>query len=159
MTKRSDNTPGKWDESLSTGVSLLDEQHQALFDCLNDLEKATKQQAMLATFHAMEKLGRYVKDHFSAEERLMKQCGYPWLTEHLQEHRSFSDKLFELRKCYLDHDISADLIAFLREWLERHVARTDMDYVPYLQVDTRHLAGDPASAPEAGVRMVSLLEW
>lgn len=154
-----ENFPGEWNASLSTGVHLLDEQHQALFECLNDLEKATRQQAILATFHAMEKLGRYIRDHFSAEERLMKTCGYPWLVEHMQEHRSFSDKLFELRKSYLDHDISADLIDFLRDWLERHVAQTDMDYVPYLQVETGQSECNYAQPLASGARTLSLLEW
>jgi len=169
MTSRCKNNPGrrdenkrdgnKWDANLSTGVHLLDEQHQALFECLNDLEKATKQQAMLATFHAMEQLSRYIRDHFSVEERLMKLCGYPWLVEHVQEHRSFSDKLFELRKSYLDHDISAGLIDFLRDWLERHVTQTDMAYVPYLQAETDTDQCSCAQPPASAARSLSLLEW
>ncbi|MBI5921313.1 MAG: hemerythrin family protein [Betaproteobacteria bacterium] len=158
MTDRRESCPGGWDAGLSTGVRVLDEQHQALFACLNDLEKAATQQAMLATFHAMEQLSRYIRDHFSAEERLMKMYGYPWLAEHMQEHRSFSDKLFELRKDYLDHDISADLIDFLRDWLERHVAQTDMDYVPYLHGEAAQRECACAPGAEAGARTLCLLE-
>ena len=159
MTGLLERLTGKRDGKLSTGVRLLDDQHTALFECLHDLEIATAQRAMLATFHAMEQLSRYVRDHFSAEERLMKMHGYPGLTEHVQEHRSFSDKLFELRKIYVDQDISSDLIDFLRDWLEHHVAHIDMAYVPYLQVDAApvDLALLPASARTA--KPLNLLEW
>lgn len=148
-----------WDAKLSTGVRLLDEQHVALFDCLQYLERATAQKAMLATFHAMEQLSRYVKDHFSAEEHLMKINRYPGLAEHVKEHRQFCDKLFELRKTYLDHDISLDLIDFLRAWLEQHVAQTDMAYVPYLDAgQSRDAAAISSGAPGQG-RSHHSLEW
>lgn len=157
MTDQFEKSAGKWAASLSTGVRLLDEQHMALFDCLQNLERAAAQKAMLATFHAMEQLSRYVKDHFSAEERLMKMYGYPGLPEHMQEHRSFCDKLFELRKVYLDHDISADLIELLRDWLEDHVAHIDMAYVPYFKAE-KPLA-ELVPMPAAAARPLNLLEW
>ena len=148
-----------WDARLSTGVSLLDEQHIALFDCLQYLERATAQKAMLATFHAMEQLSRYVRDHFSAEEHLMKVSCYPGLAEHVNEHRVFCDKLFELRKTYLDHDISSDLIDFLRAWLEQHVAQTDMAYVPYLKGHRVDADACAALAPTPAGRPQDPLEW
>ena len=126
-----------WDTSLSTGVSALDDQHKALFDCLDMLAGAALERSMLRTFHVMEQLNSYVHHHFAEEEFLMRTHGYPGLPDHIKEHRSFTNKLFQLRKTYLDRDISADLIVLLRQWLVQHVAQTDMQYVPYLTADRR----------------------
>ena len=39
-----------WDATLSTGVSSLDDQHKALFECLNMLEGATLEKEHAADF-------------------------------------------------------------------------------------------------------------
>ena len=75
--------------------------------------------------------------HFAEEEFLMRMHDYPGLPDHIKEHRSFTNKLFQLRKTYLDRDISSDLIVLLKEWLMQHVSKTDMQYVPYLTADRR----------------------
>lgn len=121
-----------WSGDLATGVPTLDQQHRALFLCVAELERAAGERTMLSTFHAMEQLSRYAREHFAEEERLMRMGGYPDIEDHIEEHDSFRHRLFELRRSYLDHDISTDLIALLRAWLEAHVQNTDMDYVPYL---------------------------
>lgn len=121
-----------WSEDLATGVPSIDQQHQALFGCVGELERAAAERTMLSTFHAMEQLNRYAREHFAEEERLMRLHSYPQIDEHMEEHRQFTHRLFELRRVYLDHDISTELIAMLRTWLEEHVLQTDMGYVPYL---------------------------
>jgi hemerythrin len=121
-----------WSGKLSTGVPALDQQHQAIFRCLSELEKAVGDKTMLSTIHAMEQLRSYTHEHFAEEERLMALVGYPDIDTHIVAHRDFRRRLFELRRTYLDHDISAELILMLRDWLARHIAGTDMEYVPYL---------------------------
>lgn len=125
-----------WSEELSTGVPTLDEQHQAIFFYLSELEKAVGEKTMLSTIHAMEQLRRYTHEHFAEEERLMARAAYPDIAAHIAAHRDFRRRLLELRRTYLDHDISAELILMLREWLAQHIAGIDMDYVPYLAATT-----------------------
>jgi len=125
-----------WSDDLATGVPTLDRQHQALFLCVAELERAAGERTMLSTCHAMEQLSRHARQHFAEEERLMRMNSYPDLEEHIEEHHDFSHRLFELRRSYLDHDISTDLITHLRAWLKDHVQKTDMDYVPYLAMRT-----------------------
>lgn len=137
MADRLADASMEWDTTLSTGVSSIDTQHKALFDCLNLLEGAALERNMLRTFHVMEQLSGYVHNHFAEEEFLMRTHGYPGLPDHVKEHRSFTNKLFQLRKTYLDRDISAELIVLLREWLAQHITQTDMQYVPYLTADRR----------------------
>jgi hemerythrin len=121
-----------WSDELSTGVESLDAQHKALFDCLIMLEDAAEQRSMIKTFTVMERLSNYVYKHFAEEESLMRFHNYPRLSEHIREHRDFTNRLFGLRRTYLDRDINGDLLLVLREWLMLHLSKSDMEYVPYL---------------------------
>ncbi|MDD5250063.1 MAG: bacteriohemerythrin [Rhodocyclaceae bacterium] len=146
MTDRAESAPMAWDAAISTGVASLDEQHRSLFECLNLLEEAAVERSMLRTFHVMEQLSNYVHSHFAEEEFLMRMHDFPGLAGHMREHRSFTNRLHQLRKIYLDRDISRDLVVMLREWLTHHVAQTDMEYVPYLTAARRLDLGLPAVA-------------
>lgn len=126
------DAPFNWSDELSTGVPTLDGQHQAIFRCLAELERAIGDKTMLSTIYALEQLRIYVQEHFAEEERLMALAGYPDIGPHIAEHAEFRNKLLMLRRTYLDHDISRDLVSMLRDWIAEHVAGTDMDYVPYL---------------------------
>lgn len=128
----------QWTAALSTGVASLDAQHRNLFECLSLLEQAAAERSMLRTFYVLEQLSNYAHTHFSEEEFLMRVHQYPGVGDHMREHRSFTNRLHELRKIYLDRDISVELVTMLKDWLTHHVSKVDMDYVPYL-VPSRRL--------------------
>jgi hemerythrin-like metal-binding protein len=132
----------QWDERLATGVSALDEQHRSLFECVNLLAEATSERSMLRTFYVMEQLSSYVHTHFAEEEFLMRVHGFPGLADHIREHRTFTNRLHQLRRIYLDRDVSVDLVVMLKDWLKNHVTQVDMQYVPYLAAPA---SADPAS--------------
>lgn len=132
-----------WNENLSTGVDALDAQHKALFDCMSLLEAATQEKSLIRTCYFLEQLSNYVNCHFSEEEYQMRIHDYPGLVDHVWEHRDFSNRLYHVRSAYLDRDITGDLVALLRDWLVQHVARSDMDYVPYLTPERRLLPVTP----------------
>ena len=151
MTDRVDPASPEWDAAISTGVASLDQQHRALFECVSLLEEAAAERSMLRTFHVMEQLSNCVHSHFAEEEFLMRTHDFPGLADHVREHRSFTNRLYQLRKIYLDRDISSDLVAMLRQWLAHHVSRTDMEYVPYLTAERRlDLSALPVAANDGG---------
>ena len=123
----------QWTEALSTGVSLLDEHHRAIFQWLAELERAAVDERRLFGAYAVTRLSHYVREHFTVEEALMKSVGYPGLADHLAEHAVFRAKLRELQTESVGHDISHDAVNFLSDWLCDHIARVDMAYVPYLK--------------------------
>lgn len=120
-----------WDESLSTGVRVLDEQHQDLFRYFDWLLSATREQRVLRTAYALTQLEHYARDHFDAEERLMRSGGFPGLESHRFEHRQFAEQMTRFRRHFQSQDISEELTQFLASWLERHVRTSDMAYVRY----------------------------
>jgi hemerythrin-like metal-binding protein len=122
----------QWTPALSTGIPLLDEQHQTIFRWLAELENATAEQRTLFGAYAITRLQSYVRDHFSAEEALMRAAGYPDLDRHVAEHEAFRRRLAELQLRAMVQDASSETVEFLRDWLVNHIGKTDMAYVPCL---------------------------
>lgn len=123
----------EWTPSLSTGNEVLDEQHKAIYRWLAELDSAAADSRTLFGAYAITRLKNYTRNHFAAEEALMKASGYPGLTEHIAEHESFRARLAELHLKSISEDISADTVKFLTNWLTNHIAKSDMAYAPYLK--------------------------
>ena len=123
----------EWTPDLATGVPAIDEQHKAIFQWLAELNGAASEERTLFGVYALTRLKHYTRDHFAAEEALMKAAAYPALAKHAAEHAAFRSRLAELHLRSIGEDISADTVQFLTDWLVNHIARTDMAYVPWLK--------------------------
>jgi hemerythrin len=121
-----------WPKELLTGVPMLDQQHEAIFECVNEIARSAQQGRLLLTVHAIGQLKTYVRDHFEAEESLMRIHGYPRLPAHIAEHTKFKNRLFEFIMQNTRRDNTVEMVAFLTDWLSSHVAGLDLDYIPYL---------------------------
>jgi len=57
----------------------------------------------------------------------MEGFDYPGLREHLQEHDDMVDKVSELDAKYASGRVGglAELVIYLRSWLDNHICRTD----------------------------------
>lgn len=125
-----------WDQKMSVGVEILDDDHKKLLDMFNRLLKsgvATKDRDDLTGM--LSGLRDYTNVHFTREEELMERQGYPDLDAHKAAHRYFVD---EVQKLYQDYDESntmmlrIDLILLLKEWLIEHIQSVDARYKPFM---------------------------
>lgn len=123
----------EWTQALSTGVPQLDEHHRRIFEWLAEMERAALDGRTLFGVYALVRLKHYTRDHFAAEEALMKTAGYPGLAEHMAEHEAFRARLGELQVKSMGQDISMDTVKLLSDWLTHHISKTDMAYVPHLK--------------------------
>lgn len=123
----------EWTPDLSTGVPKLDEQHKAIFRWLAELENATVDERTLFGVYVITRLKHYMREHFAAEESLMRAADYPDLEQHIAQHAEFRARLEELQLKSIGQDISLDTVRFLNHWLTNHIALTDLAYVPYLK--------------------------
>jgi hemerythrin-like metal-binding protein len=103
------------------------------FQWLAELENAAAEERTLFGVYALVRLRHYAREHFAAEEKLMKACGYAEFAEHVAEHMAFRAKLEKLHLKSIGTDISTDTIEFLKDWLTHHITITDMAYVPCLR--------------------------
>lgn len=119
----------KWDPSLELGVGLVDGQHRRLVELLNELSRAVEGGfAEDRTAGVLDQLIEYAIYHFNDEEALMRRVDHPEIARHQGEHQIFRDKLEDLtfRLDMEDADVSAEALAFLRDWFVNHVKGSDM---------------------------------
>ena len=120
-----------WKDEYAVKVRLIDQQHKKLFDLLNKLYDAMRAQQGKEVLHnVLSELVRYTEDHFTTEERLMTQHGYPPLNSHKLEHQMLTKKVldFEREVAGGRTSVSIEVMTFLKQWLEHHILGTDKQY-------------------------------
>jgi hemerythrin len=120
----------EWDNSLSVGVRLIDDQHRQLIDMINMLHEAASPDDRARTHAVFQGLLDYASTHFETEEGLMRQCNYEALEAHLAEHQAFVRNISSLYERFENgaDETAGDLAAFMRDWLREHVYDIDMRY-------------------------------
>jgi hemerythrin-like metal-binding protein len=137
-----------WTAALAVGHRTIDEQHQELFrraDALIDAMlngRAAREMDQLLGF-----LRDYCRDHFSTEERLMKESGYPLAVLHATQHREFERRFRDVEALMAKHGATSvvvfDLKGLIYSWLVDHIAAVDVKLAIHLAKPPRRL-GAPA---------------
>jgi hemerythrin len=127
----------EWSESMSVGVPLLDSDHKALIQLINQLHNAVEdreESSVLAQI--FESLVAYIRLHFEREEQVMEACGYPEISEHKEEHLYFTQNMHYMRDRYFSGEgagVGRELLVYLKGWLRHHILTQDMAYKPYAE--------------------------
>lgn len=124
-----------WNDSFSTGVKAMDEQHKGLVKTLNDLHAAMMAgQEKGVTGDLLKTLVKYTHQHFAAEETLMQRAQYPQFAAHCGQHKDLTAQVEKFVGRYERGEISlnVDLLMFLRDWLMKHIQKSDREYGPWL---------------------------
>jgi len=126
-----------WEDSYSLGITIIDDQHKKLIGMINNLFQNCKKQdstAKAAIAVVFKETGDYAQTHFKDEEMLLRQAFYPNLDEHISQHKSFMNEVWDIfSKFNQDNDAPVKLARFLKKWLLTHIAVVDKQYVPYLK--------------------------
>ncbi|EKD82906.1 MAG: hypothetical protein ACD_39C01014G0001 [uncultured bacterium] len=128
--------PIKWGKELMIGINKIDSQHRRLVILANDLHHALREgQASSALQPILEELADYTRTHFSYEEQLMQQSGYPDFTSHKAAHTKLIQKLEDIFQGFKANrsGIGIETFNFIKDWLTSHIMRTDKKYVSHLQ--------------------------
>jgi hemerythrin-like metal-binding protein len=118
----------EWEYKYSTLHDKLDDEHRVLFDAINDLYKAMSVgQGHLLVCDILKKLYEYTCTHFRDEEEFMREAEYDGLDAQIEQHRIFTDKLFEFMKDARDGKriLHIDVALFLKEWITNHILKVD----------------------------------
>ena len=124
-----------WDESFSTGIELIDEQHQRLMAMIAELDQAEGEgTGGLLISYVLQELMRYVVTHFEDEEQLMMRHDFPGLTSHRQEHDFYVERLKHIQESYHDGDtLTRQTLDFLKDWISCHIKGTDQIYAAFIR--------------------------
>lgn len=138
----------QWVEDLEVHNSTVDGQHRQLVDALNELADAVEagrgaEQLQLT----LDFLVIYADMHFSDEENLMRNGGYPDLEPHIAQHRAFMAKAEDLRAQAAAGSATLDvaLLEFLKDWLMNHIMQQDKAFESYLPQEEQWVLGEDGS--------------
>lgn len=124
----------EWTDSLSVNIEEIDNQHRKLVGFINELHLAMRERkAKDVLGKIVEGLTDYAIVHFSTEEKYFDQFNYLKSASHKREHESFIGKVNDFKTGFDKGKImlSMDVMDFLKDWLVKHIQKTDMAYAPF----------------------------
>ena len=125
-----------WNDSLITGIDMIDAQHKILINKVNKLQSCIQNENSFDNLSILlDELLEYSIYHFEMEEELFNDSKYSEKHSHLKEHDTFSSYI----KGFLDiknrdNILEAkNLLKYLNNWIVYHIKEVDMKYVPFLK--------------------------
>jgi hemerythrin len=122
----------QWTPALSVGVADIDAQHQELFGRAERLIAALRAGDRGEVLPLLAYLDDYVVQHFAAEERLMKEAGYPGLEAHAAAHKAFrtdfAGMVKDFRRTGPTALVALTIHNWLSDWLRMHIGGVDQEF-------------------------------
>ncbi|MEO8370456.1 MAG: bacteriohemerythrin [Candidatus Solibacter sp.] len=128
----------EWKNDFATGIGSIDAQHQSLFAIGRELYAAMSEgQGKTVLGRILERLVQYTTVHFAHEERLMKRHSYPGFAVHKAQHDALIKQVLGLQTEYQAGraTLAVPVLHFLKDWLEKHIQKTDMAYIECLKAN------------------------
>ena len=127
----------EWDDNLSIGIDIIDEQHKMLIQRLGDLTRAMEmKQGEMEITKTLEFMIDYTDFHFSSEEKHMAQNNYPGLEYQKKEHEQFRSTLKRIVEDFEQEGPTRALVdsinTFLGNWLIKHIKQVDLEFGEFL---------------------------
>jgi hemerythrin len=119
-----------WNDSMSTGVAEVDEQHKELIRMLNSLSDALRSgKAKDEIENILVFAGEYAQKHFKCEERYFARYDCPACPQNKAEHEKFIARFTELMQDFQAQGGSFALVMKiyneLSNWLVNHILGVD----------------------------------
>lgn len=121
----------KWDDAYSVGNNEIDAQHKKLLE-LADMIPESMSEPLVKNY--IMALCKYTREHFTVEEQMMQDMGYPKLEDHRQLHDGMIFSLRELStKPFTDAKSVGEFKKFVYEWVIDHILRHDKEFIEFVQ--------------------------
>lgn len=150
----------EWGAQFRTHIKIIDEQHQVLFDLINDIEdQLTASPSDECQLHkAIDGVVAYSLYHFVTEESLAYRAkATTRMDGHVRAHNEFRKKLADYRHAAREGNIrgvAADLLRYLKHWLVSHIMETDVALgAEILALENRQQQGTAACPSCDGLRI------
>ena len=139
-----------WSKNFNLGIDVIDAQHMRIMGYINDLDDAIQMPELFKKERVIRVLGDltdYTESHFSFEEAMLEDAGFPSLMTHKQLHKLFIQRLNSyIERFKTGEDITGELRGTLARWLLNHIKVQDGSYVKYIKAPPRPEPRDPATA-------------
>jgi hemerythrin-like metal-binding protein len=113
---------------LERGVQRQDQGNRRAAQEAGDDDQRAQLESILG------RLVTYAATHFGNEERLLQTHGFPGFAEHKEKHEKMTAKVLALQQEYRHGKmtLSIEVMNFLKNWLDKHILGTDMNYSEFL---------------------------
>jgi hemerythrin len=132
----------EWRQGFCTGVPEIDGEHQHLFELVKALELQTVETTL-------NELLEYVVTHFTNEQQLMEQSGFPEFQQHLALHEQLASQVTEflaLHTVWTEERLQR-LRRFLNQWLVGHILTHDLRFGRWYLDQQRTRTVNPVPRP------------
>lgn len=143
-----------WNETLSIGVPIIDQDHKTLLGLINDFEQLTAKGRHAMFEDAFKKVLSFAKEHFVREERIQRGIGFPEQASHAELHRQFGTQAAHLfvrligeKNIERRNAVGGEIAEFLNSWLVDHIQVQDTRMRPH--VAARKPKAAPVATPSA----------
>ena len=128
----------EFDDTLVTKNELIDSQHQELISRIKQfVDSCGESSDKLKSIKMLDYLIEYTDFHFTAEEKLQEDVGYPGLEEHRKKHEEFKNTLRSLEDFLNESEGPTE--AFVQQiqktvvdWLFNHIKAFDRSVAEYI---------------------------
>ena len=126
----------EFDESLITGNEMIDSQHKELITKINELLTVCENgSGKLKAIQVLNYLAEYTDFHFTAEEKLQEEIGYPGLEEHRKQHKALFQVVADLHEMLEEEGPTDQFVEQLQKniiaWLYKHIKGFDRSVAEY----------------------------
>ena len=120
----------EWNETLSVGVDLIDEQHRMWIERFNNVAHAIAERHGAETVsNTLGFLVDYTEEHFATEEARMAEMQYPDAASHKAKHdelrKTLDDLVQDFREDGPTEELAIAVDTFLGNWLLTHIREVD----------------------------------
>lgn len=83
----------------------------------------------------IDELIKYTVVHFKEEEDIFSKFSYQETDEHKAEHQNFVNEVAKFKEAFDNKKVvvSLEIMIFLRDWLYKHILKTDKKYMPFMK--------------------------
>jgi hemerythrin len=128
---------------LLIGNATIDHDHEKLISIINDfLEHSKSLNNAELMSETLKALLDYTKSHFEREEKIQRECMYPYHEMHLHEHKALVMQVQDMARTYfvektkpLDKHSVYMLNQFLKTWLIDHIKKFDTNMRQWVDPD------------------------
>jgi hemerythrin len=126
----------EWTIEMSVGIKEIDDQHKKFISLINKTQVLYEKKAKKEVLQRqLDDILEYARIHFSTEEKYFDKYKYPLSNEHKIKHLEL------LAKAIAGYDkfekegpiVLPKIMEFLKEWLEKHLAKYDHKYAVYFK--------------------------
>ena len=122
-----------WDDSFLTDIEVIDKQHYAMVNLVNNLYSAFigNKISEISTSEALDEAEKYIKFHFKTEEDYFEKIDYQGSQIHIGEHKKFINQISNFKQAFYseNQNISLQLMFYLKDWIIEHILYYDKQYI------------------------------